>query len=648
MSAPFVTGACALLMEWGIVNKNDLFLYGQRLKAFLRLGAKRNQNLIYPNKEWGYGSLCILNTINILEIYNVKGVVSSMNLEESENMSLNDIAYSEEYVSMFAEYNNETRLIIEKYDFIKICKVLTGDFVILYIKKDKFNTITQEEMSKMSLQQPFNLGLMDKSALEATGVLAIQNQPFLNLRGNGVLIGIVDTGINYTLDEFIYEDNTSKIVSIWDQTIPNNTSQNYCFGTEYTREDINLALSKENPFDIVPSKDEIGHGTKLASICAGRENIEKNFIGVAPDAELVVVKLKQSNKNLRDYEFVPDNVPAYSSSDLILGIEYLYEKSLELNKPLAICIGMGSNTGFHNGLSILESYISNIAIKNGICINICNGNEGNAQHHSLIKVDKTGDKKTLEFKIAENERGIMLTIVAYPSDRISINIISPTGESTGKIPPRDNYNEEILLPLSNTRIRIQYYNKSFASSGQLTLIKFITPSEGIWKIDIYGEKILIGDIHSWLPIKNFLKEDTFFLTPDPFYTVTLPATANSIVSVGGYNHFDNSFFIQSGRGPTRLNDIRPIVCAPAVNISCINEDGNLDTITGTSGAAAISTGCSALMLEWGIVKKNSLNINTISIISYFISGAQGQKNELLPNNLWGFGKLNILSTFENL
>ena len=202
MAAPFVAGACAVLMEWGIVNGNDLFLYGQRLKAFLRLGARRRNNLSYPNEEWGFGSLCTLDTLNILELYKPQNIVQITEIENNFNMD--NIAYSEEYVSMFAQYNNETKRIVEEYDFVKMCKVLTGDFVILYVERDKINLITQEEMDRMALQQPFSLGLMDKSALEATGVLSIQNQPFLNLRGSGVLIGIVDTGINYTLDEFIY------------------------------------------------------------------------------------------------------------------------------------------------------------------------------------------------------------------------------------------------------------------------------------------------------------------------------------------------------------------------------------------------------------------------------------------------------------
>lgn len=643
VATPFVTGACAILMQWGIVEKNDLFLYGQRLKAFLRLGAKRNENIKYPNFESGYGKLCVLNTLNILNSYKNDIAINTISGDKKENL-----VYSDDYITMFAQYNKITKEIIEKYDFINFCRVLTGEFVILYIEKNKFNLITNEEASKIALQPPTVLGLMDISALESTGVLSVQNQPFLKLRGRGVLVAIIDTGINYTLPEFIYEDNTSKIVRIWDQTIQGKTPEGYCFGAEYTREDINLALSSDNPFNVVPTRDEIGHGTKLATVCAGRENIDLNFIGVAPDSELIVVKLKQANKALKEDEFIGIDEVAYSSADLMIAIEYVYQKSIEFNMPIAICIGLGTNSGFHNGLSILERYISNIAIKNGVCINVCNGNEGNAQHHSLVKLTNVGDEKIIELKVGENENGFPLNIISYPSDRISIEITSPTGETTGKIPPRDNYDEEIFLPLSDTRIRVRYYNKTFESSGQLTLLQFKKPSSGIWKILVRGEKVLIGDIHSFLPIKNFIKEDTYFLNPDPFYTVTIPATSNSVISVGGYNHINNSFFIQSGRGPTRLNNIRPIICAPAVNVPCIDENKMLVTITGTSVATAISTGCSALLLEWGIVKGNSPTMNSVSVIGYFISGAKRQGNELYPNNLWGFGRLNILETFENL
>ncbi len=286
-ATPFVTGACALLMEWGIVNFNDLFLYGEILKAFLRLGARRNQNLVYPNEEWGFGSLCVSETLRFLELYkepisitSSEKIIKKMEVGNIENNDEENIFYSEDYITMLAEFNVETINAIQNYDYIKMCRIISGGFVVLYIEKSKLNLFS-EQSYRMVLQVPTILGLMDKSALEASGVLAVQNQPFLNLKGSGVLIGIVDTGINYTIDEFIYEDNTTKIVSIWDQTIKGKPPKNFCFGAEYTRKDIDLAISSEAPFDIVPSKDEIGHGTKLASICAGRENTKENFIGVA-------------------------------------------------------------------------------------------------------------------------------------------------------------------------------------------------------------------------------------------------------------------------------------------------------------------------------------------------------------------------------
>lgn len=562
-------------------------------------------------------------------------------------MSNEDIFYSEDYISIISEYNQDISKFLDELDFVKKCRVVSNDFIIFSIKKENLENFLQKE-KPYSFQIPFLLSTMDTSSLEASGVLAVQNQPFLNLKGSGVLIGIVDTGINYTIKEFIYEDNTTKIVSIWDQTIKGKPPKNQCFGTEFTREDINNALANENPFKIVPSNDEIGHGTKLASIAAGRQNIEKNFIGAAPDSELVIVKLKQAKQNLRDYYIVGKDKIAYDSNDLILGIQYLYEKAKELNKPMAICIGLGTNYGSHNGASILERFCTNIAIKTGISVCICNGNEGNKEHHSLVNLNELGKEKTFEIRVGEDEKGFMLTIATYPGDKIGINVISPTGESTSRIPPRNNYDEEIFLPLNDTKIRVQFFSNIYQSTGQLILVTFKKPSFGIWKVNIYAENLLIGNVHAWLPISQFISKNTYFLNSVPFYTATVPSTSNSVVSTGGYNNFNNSFFIESGRGPTRLNKLIPVICAPSFNVSSIGNTGNLESASGTSFGTAIATGCSALLLEWGIVRKNNLSMNTISIIGNLISGAKNIPNEKLPNNSWGFGTLNIMNTFENL
>lgn len=132
------------------------------------------------------------------------------------------------------------------------------------------------------------LGTLDRPNLESAGITQVQQQPYLNLSGRGVLIGIVDTGINYTQDIFRYEDGTSKIQFIYDQTIIGKPPEGFYLGTDYTNAQINEALNAENPYDIVPHQDTSGHGTFLASIAAGREL--NGYIGAAPDAELIIVK----------------------------------------------------------------------------------------------------------------------------------------------------------------------------------------------------------------------------------------------------------------------------------------------------------------------------------------------------------------------
>lgn len=214
---------------------------------------------------------------------------------------------------------------------------------------------------------PILLTLVGRASLEAAGIIQVQVQPYLDLKGRDVLIGFVDTGIDYRNNEFIYEDNTSKIDFIWDQTIEGESPEDYYFGTEYTNEQINNALSSENPLDIVPHQDTVGHGTFLASVAASRTNDE--YIGAAPDAQIIAVKLRKAKSDFLYSDVTPpDQENVYKATDVILGIEYILEKAAELNKPVSICIGLGTNTGGHDGSLLLENYISNISEINGVCI----------------------------------------------------------------------------------------------------------------------------------------------------------------------------------------------------------------------------------------------------------------------------------------
>lgn len=659
IAAPFVTGSCAILMQWGIINGNDPFLYGQKLKAYLQLGASRSQNIKYPNREWGYGRLCLSDTLYNLELtdrMNTQNIISIQEINNPENSNsqipngtIQDAIYSEDYYDFVIEYNSTAEIIINNSDFIKFCNVITGEYAVIFISRNEFKNFFSSREGEMLIgQRPFLMGLMSTSSLEASGILRIQNQPNLNLRGQGILIGIVDTGIDYTKDVFKFEDGTTKIRAIWDQTIVGENKPNgQCYGTEYTQEDINNALRNNDPFSVVPTKDEIGHGTFLASVAAAREDTENDFIGAAPDSELLVVKLKTAKQNLRNDMLIPTDAIAYESSDLMTGIEYIYNKSVELQMPVSICIGLGTNEGGHNGLSIIENMISDIGVRNGVFISVANGNEANAKHHALIRLTENEDFNTFEIRVDENEEGFPIFIWSYVPDIISVGITSPGGQTIERIRPTDKLYQEFNLVLANTTVVVQYYIPVLQGSDQLTIIKLINPTPGIWSIRIYGDSVFLGAVHAWLPITGFIRRDTSFLTPDPSYTATVPSSARIISSVGGYNHNDESIYINSGRGPTRLNVLRPYFCAPAVNVGGIGLEG-YTSYTGTSVAAALTAGAAALVLEWGLIRANNISLNSASISSYFIRGAERKQGEVYPNNLWGFGTLDLYQSFENI
>ena len=189
-------------------------------------------------------------------------------------------------------------------------------------------------------------GLLDETALEVSGILKLQQQPALALKGQGVMIGFIDTGIDYRNPVFQYSDGTTRIYRIWDQTIRDGTKpEGIAYGSEYKAEQINAALRAENPLETVPSMDTNGHGTFVAGVACGSEDVEDNFIGAAPFSEIAVVKLKEAKTYLREFYFIPDSVPAYQENDIMMAVSYLDRLAKERDMPLVICIALGSNMG---------------------------------------------------------------------------------------------------------------------------------------------------------------------------------------------------------------------------------------------------------------------------------------------------------------
>lgn len=495
---------------------------------------------------------------------------------------------------------------------------------------------------------PSLFALEDTTALESSGILRLQNQPVLNLKGQGTVIGIIDTGIDYTHPAFKDALGSSRIISIWDQS--NNTGTppaGQFYGTEYSKEEINAALNSDNPLSIVPETDTIGHGTFIAGVAAGSENVNEGFIGAAPESELIVVKLKPAKQYLRDYYFIKDGANCFQENDIIFAISYITRKCLELDKPLSLCIGVGTNRGNHSGTGNLSFALNRLTENTSSAVSVSMGNEGNKQHHFSGNVSNNITPTTIELRIDESQKGLVMELWGHNPQIFSISITSPTGENIERVTPRLNTSVNYTFLFEETVLQIEYKLVESSSGEELILFRFINPTSGIWRINVYGENNLYGEFDAWLPMSEFVYENTYFLNPDPNITLTTPAAASLVMSVSNYNDKTNSISFESSRGFSRNGEVKPDFAAPGTNLLGPKAGTNSYTVrSGSSLSAAITAGAASLFQTWGIVNGNYPELKNNDIKSFLIRGAFRSNTEIYPNNQWGFGTLDVYNAFE--
>ncbi len=560
-------------------------------------------------------------------------------------MSLEEFVMRPEVVDFVTWYSVGLERHQQAIPHLKLGKVLFGLFAIWYTTKDQLNNVLADIGVSNASCYPRLMGQLSTLDLESSGIAAVQQQPFLNLTGRGVLVGIVDTGIDFTKESFIYEDGTTKIKSIWDQSLTGNIPEGFSFGAEFTETDINRALAGSEPRLEVPHRDNVGHGTFLASVMAGRQS--GVHIGAAPDADLVVVKLKKAKEYYLDLYRIPkEEENVFESTDLMLGIEYILEMGQKLNMPVAICIAVGSNIGGHDGHSVLEQYLERASNRRGICIIAAAGDESHLGHHTMATIRATGAFEDVEVKVGENVAGIFLDIWNTAPDRMSVSVISPTGEVVGRIPARPGTVYETKLVLEKSVVEIRYFSPIEGLSSQETTITIKEPTPGIWIVRVHGDIILEGSFHIWLPM--LCHESVAFMEPVPNYTVTVPATSHGVIACGAYNSKNKSLYAASSWGPTRIhNEILPDLVSPGVGVEGVYPTGD-GKMNGTSVAAALTAGAAALMLEWGVVRQNEIAMNTYIIKAFLIRGCERDLGVVYPNNQWGYGRLNLMNSFTLL
>ncbi|MFV0498245.1 MAG: S8 family peptidase [Candidatus Fimivivens sp.] len=521
---------------------------------------------------------------------------------------------------------------------------IQGTYILCFAKIEDYN----EMKSYMGIDYinsiPTVLGLTIRSSLESSGILQVQQHPYLNLDGTGVIIGFVDTGIDYTQAVFKREDGTSRIRYIYDQTIP-GAPQNGSLplGTEYNNEQINAALASDNPYEIVPHRDEVGHGTFLASVAAASPS--NDVIGAAPNAEIIMVKLKKAYPFYLDRFMVPqEQENAYEASFLMLGVDYIVQKAIEMNRPAVICIGLGSNYDSHDGYSPCEEYLYTISSIPGMCICTSAGNESQSKRHFYKQFPPDKGPVDIEIRAGEDAGNIFMLITNKISDRVSVSLRSPTGELIERIPAKAAYSLTTRLVLERSEVSISYHFPIEGSGDQVTIVKIRDATPGIWTVTVYGEIILDGTIHAWLPLTGFVSPNVAFLTPDPYYTITYPATGLGSVRCGATDADGNSLYPYSSWGPTAIAPLAPDFVAPGYQIGSIYPMG-YSVMSGTSIAAAITCGTCALMMQWAIIDAHNLGFSTSSINAYLIRGCDRSDELTYPNAQWGFGSLNLIQSF---
>ena len=523
-------------------------------------------------------------------------------------------------------------------------QVLSGRYVVCYTTTKTFRETISQFGSNFISSISLVLGLLDRASLEASGITQVHRQPYLSLKGEGVLLGFLDTGIDYTQSAFRRPDGTSRIQYIYDQTIVSTPPEGFLLGTEYTNEQINQALKSTNPYEVVPHRDTVGHGTFLASVAAGSDT--GDLLGAAPESDLIVVKLKKANPFYLDLYSVPkEQENAYESTAVMIGVEYIVNKARELNRPVVICLGVGTTFGAHDGFTVFEEYLSGIANLRGVCVCTAAGNESQARHHTQGIIAAKGETQNIDLKIGENPGNVILGIWNTTADKVSLSVRSPTGEMVGRVPSKPDTFVQSDLILEKSSVQIQYYFPYESTGSQLSVVNIFNATPGIWTITVYGDIILNGVFHAWLPLTGFVSPTVEFLSATPYYTVTCPSTMFGSISCGAYDSTTNSLLSESSWGPTRLDRIAPDLVAPGDNVVGIYPGGR-GVMSGTSVAAAITAGASALMMQWGIVNKNDVALSTYQIRAYLIRGCNRSTTMVYPNTQWGYGSLNLIQSFN--
>ncbi|MBO8462301.1 MAG: S8 family serine peptidase [Firmicutes bacterium] len=520
---------------------------------------------------------------------------------------------------LILKYSGDLSILEETY-LASVTYLLNG-YAIIRIQEEYIDELVQYPQIEF-IEKPRGIYWGQGQELVDTCIYQVKRPPY-TLTGKGILIAVIDSGIDYAHPEFLNPEGTTRIEVIWDQTIEGNPPVGYQRGTLYTKEQIDEALQQGNDrLSVVPSVDLSGHGTHVAGICAGNS-------GVAPESQIVIVKLGTPSKR---------SFPR--TTELMEAVNFVTQFALERRMPIAINLSFGNNYGGHDGSSLLETYLNDIASIGRMVISCGSGNEGSTGRHyggQLLE----GENATIQLSISEYESSMNLQIWKSYADQFRVYVSSPSNVRVGPI-------NQVLgtqrFRLGTTNLLLYFGEPAPYNRDQEIYIEWIPEGdyidEGIWTIELEAERIVTGQYDMWLPVAEATGTRSRFLFTNEERTLTIPSTAEKVITVGAYNSELDALAPFSGRGYTRRNQIKPDISAPGVNILSASPGGGYSVRSGTSMATPFVTGASALLMEYGIINGNDPYLYGEKVKAYLLRGARELPVlESYPNQILGYGVL---------
>ena len=527
-----------------------------------------------------------------------------------------------------------------------IVEELIAGYGLLTVPEDLVDTVSRLPQIEY-VEKPKRLFFSMADGKEVSCVLPVtKRQPFLS--GKGILLAVIDSGIDYTNRNFRNADGSTRILSLWDQTVSPDAEKGFFppegfqTGTEFSREQINAALREADPlrqYELVPSRDSSGHGTAVAGIAAGAAanvtggTANNNYEGVAPESELLIVKLGTPREN---------SFPR--TTEMMRAVTYVVRKAQSLNRPVAINLSFGNTYGAHDGSSLLERFLDNAAEIGRTVICVGSGNEGASAGHREGRVN-VGETAATELSVGAYETAFSVQLWKTYTDVFHIILRSPGGQEFSFSTEKGG---EITWKAERTRILIYVGEPSPYAVEQEIYFDFIPEnlyiSPGIWSF-LIGTQEKESSFYFYLPSQAARNQNTRFFEPNPNLTLTIPSTASKVITVGAYDSTYDAYADFSGRGYRYAErDIgllaagaaKPDLAAPGVNITAPDIYGGYRSFTGTSFATPFVTGAAALLMEWGIVQGNDAFLYGEKVKAYLRRGARKIRGEeFYPNDRVG-------------